>query len=95
MFGIRFIKLSVSGFSKFKVGGSILVCIDLSEKTASTAPAASAVPPLSHRSRLFPLLLPLPLFLPPLPLLPYTPAAARATPDVVAAPATAAPAAGG
>ena len=37
--GIRLIFVDISGLSKFKVGGSIFVCSDLKEKTASTAPA--------------------------------------------------------
>ena len=38
--GIKLIEVITSGLSKFKVGGRFLVCRDINENTASTAPAA-------------------------------------------------------
>ena len=37
---MRLIILTVSGLSRFRVGGRVFVCSDLNENTASTAPAA-------------------------------------------------------
>ena len=45
--GIRLIFVDISGLSKFKVGGSIFVCSDLKENTASTAPAAPSKWPMA------------------------------------------------